>query len=147
MLYEIEIGGLRMSFQHSNMRPSIPPWFWRALAFAFVGTLIVASIMVYLRVREYVAGQQIITFADSVPLVIETPEPDATAGPNTRRTMLRRARRRGRPEKQLFGQPLPRPLRDAPFAFFAPDYHIFLDCRKGKMMRISGDVVSALFDE
>ena len=85
MLYEIEIGGFRMSFQHSNMRPSIPPWFWRALAFAFVGTLIFASLMVYLRVREYVAGQQIVTFADSAPLVIETPEPDATAVPQVAR--------------------------------------------------------------
>jgi LCP family protein required for cell wall assembly len=85
VLYEIEIGGFRMSFQHSNMRPSIPPWFWRALAFAFVGTLIFASLMVYLRVREYVAGQQIITFADSPPPVMETPEPDATAVPQVAR--------------------------------------------------------------
>lgn len=70
-----------MSFRRSKPRPSIPGWFWKALAFAFVGTLGVTSYLVYLRVRDYVAGQQVIVLADSTLPVMATPQPDVTPVP------------------------------------------------------------------
>jgi LCP family protein required for cell wall assembly len=74
-----------MSFQHGNSPSGIPAWFWRAFAFASVGTLIIASVLVYLVVRDYVAGQQVIVLADAPPIVMETPEPDATPLPQVPR--------------------------------------------------------------
>jgi LCP family protein required for cell wall assembly len=70
-----------MSAQRSNPRPGIPGWFWQALAFAFAGTLIVASYLVYARVRDYVTSQNVITLADSALPVMATPEPHATPLP------------------------------------------------------------------
>jgi LCP family protein required for cell wall assembly len=74
-----------MSFQHGNSPSGIPAWFWRAFAFASVGTLIIASVLVYLVVRDYVAGQQVIVLADAPPIVMETPKPDATPLPQVPR--------------------------------------------------------------
>jgi LCP family protein required for cell wall assembly len=70
-----------MNSQRSSSRPGVPGWFWRALAFAFAGTLLVSSYLVYARVRDYVASQQVVTLADSVPPVITAPAPDATPVP------------------------------------------------------------------
>jgi LCP family protein required for cell wall assembly len=65
----------------SNPRPGVPGWFWRALAFAFAGTLLAASYLVYIAVRDYVASQQVVTLADSTLPLVATPEPNATPLP------------------------------------------------------------------
>jgi LCP family protein required for cell wall assembly len=65
----------------SNPRPGVPGWFWRALAFAFAGTLLAASYLVYIAVRDYVASQQVFTLADSTLPLVTTPEPNATPLP------------------------------------------------------------------
>jgi LCP family protein required for cell wall assembly len=70
-----------MSLQRGDSRSRVPLWFWYALAFASIGTLIVASYLVYLTVRDYVASQHVIVLADSTLPVISTPEPDATPLP------------------------------------------------------------------
>lgn len=71
-----------MSYQSSNPRPRLPGWFWGALAFAFSATLLIASYLVYARVREFFAGQQMVTLADSSVPLQATPEPDATPLPD-----------------------------------------------------------------
>lgn len=70
-----------MNAQRSSSRSGIPGWFWGALAFAFAGTLLVASFMVFVRVRDYVADQQVVNLADEPLPFINTPEPDVTAVP------------------------------------------------------------------
>jgi LCP family protein required for cell wall assembly len=70
-----------MSFQHGNPRPGLPGWFWQALAFAFAGTLVVTSYLVYVRVRDYVAEQRVVTLGEAKLPVVTTPEPDATPEP------------------------------------------------------------------
>jgi LCP family protein required for cell wall assembly len=70
-----------MNMEQSSSRPGVPGWFWGALAFAFVGTLLAASYMVFVRVRDYVAEQQVVTFSEEPLPVTTTLEPDATPMP------------------------------------------------------------------
>ena len=63
-------------------RFQIPSWFWRALAFAFMGTLFVSSYFIYVVVRDYFANQQIVKLSDSPFAVAPIPEPDATPLPD-----------------------------------------------------------------
>ncbi len=70
-----------MNAQRGSSRSGIPGWFWGALAFAFGGTLLIASFMIFVRVRDYVADQQLINLADDPLPLINTPEPDVTAVP------------------------------------------------------------------
>jgi LCP family protein required for cell wall assembly len=70
-----------MSYQDSSPRPRLPGWFWGALAFAFSATLVIASYLVYARVREFFAGQQMVTLADSSVPFLATPEPNVTPLP------------------------------------------------------------------
>lgn len=65
----------------SNPRPGVPGWFWRALAFAFAGTLLAASYLIHIAVRDYVASQQVVTLADSTLPLTTTPEPNVTPLP------------------------------------------------------------------
>jgi LCP family protein required for cell wall assembly len=67
-----------MSFQGSGSRPGIPVWFWRALGFASIVTLFVASYLVHIRVRDFFASQQSFALADSQMPVIATPIPGVT---------------------------------------------------------------------
>jgi LCP family protein required for cell wall assembly len=62
-------------------RARIPSWFWSALAFALLGALFLAGYLVFVKVRDYVATQQIVTLPDSSPSPVATPEPDATPIP------------------------------------------------------------------
>ncbi len=82
-----------MNLQHSEPQgggttPSvggrfqIPSWFWSALAFAFIGTLIVSSYFIYLVVRDYFANQQIVKLSDSPFAAVSVSEPDATPLPD-----------------------------------------------------------------
>ncbi len=59
-------------------RPRVPNWFWGALAFAFVGTLVLASYFIFVTVRDYVANQNIVSLSDSSLIPVDTPEPGAT---------------------------------------------------------------------
>lgn len=59
-------------------RQRIPGWFWWALAFAFVGTLIVASYLIHVTIRDYVASQQMVALSDASVPIINTLEPGAT---------------------------------------------------------------------
>ena len=70
-----------MTLQRSSSRSGIPGWFWRGVAFAFFGSLLVASYLVYVRVRDYVASQQVVTFSETTLPLIATPEPNATPLP------------------------------------------------------------------
>jgi LCP family protein required for cell wall assembly len=70
-----------MTSQRNNPRSDLAGWFWRALAFAFGVTLVVASYLVYITVRDYFANQQMIALADTTVPTIATPEPDATPAP------------------------------------------------------------------
>jgi LCP family protein required for cell wall assembly len=70
-----------MDAQRSISRPAIPGWFWGALAIAFLGTLLIASYLVYVRVRDYVADQQVVSLAEEYLPPIATPEPQATPIP------------------------------------------------------------------
>lgn len=72
-----------MSLQHSSPRRAsriqIPSWFWSALVFAFVGTLLVSGYLTYVAARDYVANQEIFydTGSSSLP-ALTTPQPGAT---------------------------------------------------------------------
>lgn len=70
-----------MSLQRDSSRYEGLGWFWRALAFAFTGTLVVAAILVYIAVRDFFASQQIFMDADSAIPTVATPEPNATSVP------------------------------------------------------------------
>jgi LCP family protein required for cell wall assembly len=71
-----------MNMEHSRSRSSLPQWFWSALGFAFVGTLVFAGYMVYARVRDYVAGQQMVVLNEQSGITpLTTAEPNATALP------------------------------------------------------------------
>ncbi len=76
-----DLGDSRMTLQRSNPRRGIPAWFWRALAFAFLGTLFFAAYLVFATVRDNVANHFPFSQADPVVLPATTPEPDATPMP------------------------------------------------------------------
>ena len=52
-----------MNSQHSRLRRAgriqIPSWFWSALAFAFIGTLVISGYLIYATARDYAANQEI----------------------------------------------------------------------------------------
>jgi LCP family protein required for cell wall assembly len=70
-----------MTLHGGRTRSLVSGWFWRALAIAFGGTLLVAGYLVFITVRDYVATQQTVALTDSTLPAFATPHPGATAVP------------------------------------------------------------------